>query len=233
VAEIAAADKDPLVGPLRVGVIYTIAPGCCPSWCRWSRSGRRKCRSFIEENFTHKLIEKPEGPRSSTSLVLALPVEEPSLVAQGVYDEQFRVLAPAAHPWAKQKAIAASDLLDAQPLLMLGTGNCFRDQVLDLLHDRAISQTGESPHVLEGSSLETIRHMVASGVGVTVMPASSVDDISPKDPLLRVKPFQTRARRAGSAWSGAPAFPRHKAVDVCAAPCSTAKLPGTRVPPSR
>ena len=112
-------------------------------------------------------------------------------------------------------------------MLMLGTGNCFRDQVLDLCAT-AISQTGVSPHVLEGSSLETIRHMVASGVGVTVMPASAVDDISPKDPLLRVRPFQepVPTRRVGLVWRAS--YPRHQAVEIVRRALLDAKLPGTR-----
>ena len=225
VAEIAAADKGPLVGPLRVGVIYTIAPWLLPKLVPLVKERAPEMPLILEENFTHKLIEKLRTSELDIA-ILALPVEEPSLVAQGVYDEQFRVLAPAAHPWAKQKAIAASDLLDAQ-LLMLGTGNCFRDQVLDLCAT-AISQTGVSPHVLEGSSLETIRHMVASGVGATVMPASAVDDISPKDPLLRVRPFQepVPTRRVGLVWRAS--YPRHQAVEIVRRALLDAKLPGTR-----
>ena len=225
VAEIAAADKGPLVGPLRVGVIYTIAPWLLPKLVPLVKERAPEMPLILEENFTHKLIEKLRTSELDLA-ILALPVEEPSLVAQGVYDEQFRVLAPAAHRWSKQKAIAASDLLDAQ-LLMLGTGNCFRDQVLDLCAT-AISQTGVSPHVLEGSSLETIRHMVASGVGATVMPASAVDDISPKDPLLRVRPFQepVPTRRVGLVWRAS--YPRHQAVEIVRRALLDAKLPGTR-----
>jgi LysR family hydrogen peroxide-inducible transcriptional activator len=147
-------------------------------------------------------------------------------VAQAAYDEEFRVLAPASHPWARQKTVAASALLDAQ-LLMLGAGNCFRDQVMDLCAS-ASSQSGISPHVIEGSSLETIRHMVASGVGVTVMPASAVDDISPKDPLLRVRPIRepNPTRRVGLVWRAS--YPRHQAVDVIRRALLDCKLPGTR-----
>jgi LysR family hydrogen peroxide-inducible transcriptional activator len=84
---------------------------------------------------------------------------------------------------------------------MLGAGNCFRDQVLDLC---TRASQGESPQVLEGSSLETIRHMVSSGVGVTVMPASSVDGIPGRRPaaarqaLRRTEP--DAPRRAGLAF---------------------------------
>jgi LysR family hydrogen peroxide-inducible transcriptional activator len=160
--------------------------------------------------------------------VLALPIEEPGLVAQAVYDEAFRALVPADHPWAKRKSIDAADLLE-QPLLMLGRGNCFRDQVLDLC-----TRAGEGgPQVLEGSSLETIRHMVASGVGITVMPATAVDGIPKNDPLLRVKPFAepTPSRRVGLVWRAS--FPRHQAIDLLRRALFDCKLPGTQAVATR
>lgn len=225
VAEIAAADKGPLAGPLRVGVIYTIAPWLLPRLVPLVKARAPEMPLILEENYTHRLLDKLKSNELDLA-ILALPVEEPSLVAQAVYDEEFRVLAPAGHPWAKQKAIAASALLDAQ-LLMLGAGNCFRDQVLDLCAT-AISQAGISPHVIEGSSLETIRHMVASGVGVTVMPASAVDDIPARDPLLRVRPFQAPVptRRVGLVWRAS--YPRHQAVEVVRRALLDSRLPGTQ-----
>jgi len=225
VTEIASADKGPLVGPLRVGVIYTIAPWLLPRLVPRVKERAPEMPLLLEENFTHKLVEKLKTSELDLA-ILALPVEEPSLVVQAVYDEQFRVLAPVGHPWTRQKAIASSALLDAQ-LLMLGAGNCFRDQVLDLCAT-ASSQSGISPHVIEGSSLETIRHMVASGVGVTVMPASAVENIPPKDPLLRVRPFQepVPTRRVGLVWRAS--YPRHQAVEVVRRALLDCKLPGTR-----
>ena len=108
---------------------------------------------------------------------------------------------------------------------MLGPGNCFRDQVLDLC---ARANHGQSPQVLESSSLETIRHMVASGVGVTVMPASSVDTLAKNDPLLRVRPFTepTPTRRVGLVWRAS--FPRHQAIDVMRTALLDCQLPGTK-----
>jgi LysR family hydrogen peroxide-inducible transcriptional activator len=229
-AEIASAGKDPLAGPLRIGVIYTIAPWLLPRLVPLVKESAPAMPLILEENFTHRLLEKLKSTELDLA-ILALPVDEPGLVAQAVYDEQFRVLTPANHPWAKEKAIEASELLETQ-LLMLGAGNCFRDQVLDLCAT-AISQAGISPHVIEGSSLETIRHMVASGVGVTVMPASAVDDISPKDPLLRVRPFSAPnpTRRVGLVWRAS--YPRHQAVEVIRRALLACKLPGTRAVAAR
>jgi LysR family hydrogen peroxide-inducible transcriptional activator len=229
-AEIAAAGKDPLAGPLRIGVIYTIGPWLLPKLVPLLKDSAPAMPLILEENFTHRLLEKLKATELDVA-ILALPVEEPGLVAQAIYDEEFRVLVPAGHAWARQKAIDPAALLDAQ-LLMLGPGNCFRDQVMDLCAV-ASQQAGVSPHVLEGSSLETIRHMVASGVGVTVMPATAVESISPKDPLLRVRPFAepTPTRRVGLVWRAS--FPRHQAVEVVRRALLDSKLPGTRPVPIR
>jgi LysR family transcriptional regulator, hydrogen peroxide-inducible genes activator len=221
-AEIAAAGKNPLAGPLRLGVIYTIAPWLLPKLVPLLHERAPEMPLLLEENYTHRLIEKLKSAELDVA-ILALPVDEPGLVAQPVYDEAFRAMVPVGHPWAKLKVVDPGRLLE-QPLLMLGRGNCFRDQVLDLC-----TRAGEGgPQVLEGSSLETIRHMVASGVGITVMPATAVDGISRNDALLRVKPFTepTPTRRVGMVWRAS--FPRHQAIDLLRRALLDCKLPGTK-----
>jgi LysR family hydrogen peroxide-inducible transcriptional activator len=222
VRELADTAGDPLAGPLRIGAIYTIGPYLLPRLVPLLRARAPKMPLMIQENFTHKLIETLKSGELDVA-VLALPVEEPGLVAQPVYDEMFRALVPAGHPWAKLKAVEVGRLLDEQ-LLMLGRGNCFRDQVLDLC-----TRAGAGgPQVLEGSSLETIRLMVASGVGVTVMPASAVDGLPKDDPLLRARPFVEPApmRRVGMVWRAS--FPRHQAIDLLRRALLDCRLPGTR-----
>jgi LysR family hydrogen peroxide-inducible transcriptional activator len=223
VSEIAAAGRDPLAGPLRLGVIYTIGPWLLPALVPRLKQRAPKMPLIIAEGYTEVLVEKLKNFELDV-LVLALPINEPGIVAQPLYDEPFRLLLPIAHPWVKQKTLSTAQLLE-EPLLMLGPGNCFRDQVLDLC---ARASHGQSPQVLESSSLETIRHMVASGMGVTVMPASSVDTLAKNDPLLRVRPFTepTPTRRVGLVWRAS--FPRHQAIDVMRAALLDCQLPGTR-----
>jgi LysR family hydrogen peroxide-inducible transcriptional activator len=221
-AEVAAAGKNPLAGPLRLGVIYTIGPWLLPKLVPLLRARAPEMPLLLEENYTHRLLEKLKSAELDVA-ILALPIDEPGLVAQPVYDEAFRALVPMNHPWTKLKTIDPAKLLE-QPLLMLGRGNCFRDQVLDLC-----TRAGEGgPQVLEGSSLETIRHMVASGVGITVMPSTAVDDIPKSDPLLRVRPFvdPTPTRRVGIVWRTS--FPRHQAIDLLRRALLDCKLPGTK-----
>ncbi|MDO8958471.1 MAG: LysR substrate-binding domain-containing protein [Rhodocyclaceae bacterium] len=222
IKELADTAGDPLAGPLRIGAIYTIGPYLLPKLVPLLRERAPKMPLILQENFTTKLVDALKSGELDVA-VLALPIEEPGLVAQPVYEEAFRVLVPAAHPWAKQKTIDARRLLD-EPLLMLGRGNCFRDQVLDLC-----SRAGAGgPQVLEGSSLETIRLMVASGIGITVMPSSAVDELPKNDALLRVKHFvePTPVRRIGLVWRAS--FPRHQAIDLMRRALLDCKLPGTR-----
>ena len=221
VKELADAAGDPLAGPLRLGAIYTIGPYLLPKLVPLIKQRAPKMPLMIEESFTDRLLESLKRGDLDVA-VLALPIAEPGLVAQAVYDEAFRVLVPAGHAWAKKKNVAPSELL-GEPLLMLGRGNCFRDQVLDLC-----TQAGAGgPQVLEGSSLETIRHMVASGVGITVMPATAVDTLSKTDPLLRVRPFADPqpSRRVGLVWRAS--FPRHQAIDLLRRALLDCRLPGT------
>lgn len=223
-AEMAGRGRDPLIGPLRIGVIPTIGPWLLPQLVPLLKKRAPEMPLLLEETFTHVLLARLKAGELDIA-ILALPIEETSLLTQGVYDEEFRVLMPAGHPWVSRKTINPADLY-AEPLLMLGTGNCFRDQVLDLCA-AATNKRGESPHVIEGSSLETIRYMVASGVGITVMPASAVDSIPPDDPLLCVRRFANPQpiRRIGMVWRTT--FPRHRALDVVRGAMLDCHLPGT------
>ncbi|MHB1359973.1 MAG: LysR substrate-binding domain-containing protein [Rhodocyclaceae bacterium] len=222
VKELADTAGDPLAGPLRLGAIHTIGPYLLPRLVPLVKERAPKMPLMIVEGLTVQLIEALKSGELDVA-VLALPVEEPGLVVQPVYDEAFRVLVQTGHAWAKQKQVDADRLLD-EPLLMLGRGNCFRDQVLDLC-----TRAGAGgPQVLEGSSLETIRLMVASGVGITVMPSSAVDTLPKDDPLLCVRPFAapTPTRRVGLVWRVS--FPRHQAIDLLRSVLLDCKLPGTR-----
>lgn len=223
--EIAGSGRDPLSGPLRVGVIYTIAPYLLPSLIGALHRVAPAMPLFLKEDFTANLIPALKAGELDV-IILALPVQEPGLVAQPVYDEPFRVVVPAQHAWASRAAIPP-DELDGEHLLLLGQGNCFRDQVLESC-PRLSTPDGLS-HAMEGGSLETIRYMVASGTGIAVMPSTAADPLVDREPLVKVLPFArgNPQRTVGLVWRVT--FPRPQAIDAVRAALLACPLPGTHI----
>ena len=213
VKEIAVAGHDPLAGTLRLGAIYTIGPYLLPKLIPVLRRLAPGMQLMIQENFTHRLAEMLKQGEVDAILV-ALPFAESGVATRALYDEPFLVAVPQGHPLEKKKHIS-SDELAKESLLLLGSGHCFRDQVLDLCASAQRSHRGALARTLEGGSLETIRQMVASGVGVTVLPSTSVapGEGSGSD-LIRVRPFTRPVpdRRVVLAWRKS--FPRPEAIEV-------------------
>jgi LysR family hydrogen peroxide-inducible transcriptional activator len=142
---------------------------------------------------------------------MAEPFPDTGLAIAPLYDEPFVVAAPASHPFAQRERISSAEL-KSETMLLLGTGHCFRDHVLEVCPEfaRFSSDAEGIRKSFEGSSLETIKHMVASGMGVTVVPTLSV----PKEPQahLRFVPFEdpVPSRRVVLAWRRT--FTRYEAI---------------------
>lgn len=158
---------------------------------------------------------------------MALPLPEHGLVVEPLYDEPFVVALPQHHPWADRERISA-DELRSETMLLLGTGHCFRDQVLEVCPEMSrFSNNGDGiARTFEGSSLETIRHMVASGIGITVLPQASITDTETADGMLRYIPFSEPApsRRVVIAWRKS--FPRVAAIEAVRAAIHACDLKG-------
>jgi LysR family hydrogen peroxide-inducible transcriptional activator len=212
VKELAAAGHDPLAGTLRLGSIYTIGPYLLPKLIPVLRRMAPAMQLMIQENFTHKLAEALKQGEVDVILV-ALPFSESGVSTRALYDEPFLVAVPQGHALEKKKHIS-SDELAKESLLLLGSGHCFRDQVLDLCSNVQRSKRGALARTLEGGSLETIRQMVASGVGVTVLPATSVQPGDSSGDLIRIRPFARPVpdRRVVLAWRKS--FPRPQAIEA-------------------
>lgn len=231
IKEIAKLGKDPLVGPLRLGIIYTIGPYLLPSLVKQMIADVPQMPLMLQENFTLKLIELLKQGEIDVA-IMALPFPETGLMVQPLYDEPFVVALPAGHPWETRTAISADDLKQ-ETMLLLGSGHCFRDHVLGVCPElMRFSQSADGiQKTFEGSSLETIRHMVASGVGITVLPRTSVTEVKPKaggadSGLLSYVPFEAPVpdRRVVLAWRKS--FTRLPAIDAIGAAVRACDLPG-------
>src|SRR4051812_24507341 len=210
IREIAKRNKDPLTGPLRLGVIYTIGPYLLPDLVRQVIERVPQMPLMLQENFTTRLLDLLRSNELDAA-VRAEPFRDGGWAGAPLYDEPFAVAVPRSHPLAARHAISAEELKD-EKMLLLGTGHCFRDHVLEVCPEyaRFASDAGGIRKTFEGSSLETIKYMVASGMGVTVVPQLSV----PKDeqPHVRYVPFSAPVptRRVVLAWRRT--FTRYEAI---------------------
>jgi LysR family hydrogen peroxide-inducible transcriptional activator len=231
IKEIAKQGKDPLVGPLRLGVIYTIGPYLLPTLVKQMIKSVPQMPLMLQENYTLKLIELLKQGEIDVA-IMALPFPETGLMVRPLYDEPFVVALPAGHAWESRKKIDAGDLKQ-ETMLLLGTGHCFRDHVLGVCPElMRFSQTADGiQKTFEGSSLETIRHMVASGVGITVLPRMSVHEVKAHAGgvdagLLSYVPFDEPVpdRRVVLAWRKS--FTRMPAIDAISEAIAACELPG-------
>lgn len=211
IKDLAAGARDDLAGPLRLGAIYTIAPYLLPSLIPILHGLAPHMPLILEENYTRVLTEKMRKGELD-AMIIATSVEEPGILSLPLYDEPFLVALPAEHPWRKKKSIG-SDELEQENLLLLGSGHCFRDQVLQACPALNRSASGLAK-TLESSSLETIRQMVASGVGVTVLPCTATRSHNASDEMIAMRPFKGVAptRQVAIAWRKN--FPRPRAIEA-------------------
>jgi LysR family hydrogen peroxide-inducible transcriptional activator len=210
IKEIAKSGKDPLSGPLKLGIIYTIGPYLLPELVRQAIDRTPQMPLMLQENFTVKLLEMLRTGDLDCA-ILAEPFPDTGLAVAPLYDEPFMVALPRTHPLATRQHISSEEL-KRETMLLLGTGHCFRDQVLEVCPEfaRFSSDADGIRKSFEGSSLETIKHMVASGMGVTVVPQLSVP--AEPHPHVAYVPFAdpVPTRRVVLAWRRS--FPRYEAI---------------------
>jgi len=208
-SDIAEGSRHQLDTPLKLGGIYTVAPYLFPSLIPELKKQAPKMPLIINEDCTKNLRVKLQLGELD-AIFVALPFDEPSVVVKPLYEEPFVVLMPKNHVLSKQAAINASDLA-GENMLILGEGHCFRDQVL-----KACPQCytpNEFQQIIEGSSLETLRHMVASGLGITVLPATATS-VTHYSKTLITRPFKTSKPKRTIALAWRASFPRAKAIDA-------------------
>jgi len=241
IKEIAKRGKDPLAGALNLGIIYTIGPYLLPDLVRQNIARTPQMPLMLQENFTVKLLEMLRAGEIDCA-IMAEPFPDTGLAVAPLYDEPFVAVLPTSHPLAVRESIS-SDELKNETMLLLGTGHCFRDHVLEVCPEFArFSSNAEGIRKsFEGSSLETIKHMVASGMGVTLVPRLSVpaEALKPKarsrkepEPMVRYLPIhdgegrEPPMRRVVLAWRRS--FTRYEAIAALRNAVYACELPGVK-----
>ena len=208
IKQLAERGKNQLKGPLKLGLIHSIGPYLLPEIIPILRKTAPDMPLEVEENLTANLETQLKNGVIDAAII-ALPFDVAGLQYRALYDEEFDVVVPNGHHWATRKHIKPEELSD-EKVLLLNTGHCFSNQVTQACPE--LSRKGE---ILQGNSLETIRNMVASNLGITVLPCSATAERY-NNPLIRVIPFAAPAptRRIAIAWRKS--FVRLEAVEKIA-----------------
>lgn len=215
IKDIANEGKDQLSSPLSIGAIFTIGPYLLPFFIPELQKEASAMPLYVEEGYTATLRHKLRNGELDV-IVVALPFTEADVVTQPLYEEPFVVLMRKDHPLAQFESIDPNSL-DQAEVLLLGEGHCFRDQVLETcpnLKAPIESANGKVRTAAEGSSLETLRHMVASGLGITILPVSAAKTAGYSEDVLVTRPFSGMGPKRTVALAWRASFPRFKAVDA-------------------
>ena len=219
IREIAAQGNDQLIGTVRIGIIYSVGPYLLPDLIPALKKVAPQMPLEMEENITANLGSLLRNGKLDV-IIIALPFGDSSISTRPLYDEQFEVVVNSEHAWATRRSIKPTEL-PAQKVLLLDSGHCFSNQVEEACPE--LHRKGAE--IQQGTSLETIRNMVASGLGITILPASA-NSARYRSKLLRVIPFTKPipARRIALAWRKS--FPRVEAIEALARAVAQAKVTG-------
>jgi len=214
IKDVAEEDKDQLQGTLALGTLPTIGPYLLPQFIPLLQQMANKLSLYVEEGSQSTLATKLRSGELDAILITA-PFSESDVVTQPLFDEPFVLLMPAGHPLASKSTIAASEL-DPAEVLLLREGHSFREQVLAAFpHLRP----GETPteggrSFVQGGTIETLRHMVASGLGLTILPQTAAEAPLYAPNLLATRPFAEPVPKRTLILVWRVSFPRHKAIDL-------------------
>jgi len=215
IKDIACAGKNQLVAPLHIGAIFTIGPYLFPQLIPALQELAVEMPLYLEESYTATLRKRIRHG-DLDAIIIALPFTEADVVTQSLYEEPFVVQMGKDHPLAKHDKINPGDLSDYN-VLLLGQGHCFRDQVLEAcpnLRANIEDPRGNIRTAAEGSSLETLKYMVASGAGITVLPQSAATRKTSTDQHLTIRFFEDPVPKRTVALAWRASFPRHQAIDI-------------------
>lgn len=211
IKHMAAIEQDELTGPFKLGLIFTVAPYLLPKLILSLRHVAPNMPLMLEENYTQGLTDMLKKG-DLDAVIAAEPFHEPGLITTPLYDEPFFVIVPKGHPFEELDAVPADSLADQQ-VLLLNEGNCMRDHVLESCTELASRQKVQGlTSTVQGSSINTIRHMVASGLGISILPSTALTDNDHM--LFSIIPFETPAPQRRIVLASRRHFVRPKALEA-------------------
>jgi LysR family transcriptional regulator, hydrogen peroxide-inducible genes activator len=192
IVSVAAAARDPLAGPLHLGVIPTLGPYLMPYVLPAAQQSLRTLRLVLVEDLTVRLIELVVAGKLDAAIIASEP-DVPSLKSETLFEEDFCLVLRKQNPLAKKPRIGIADI-DPQSLLLLTDGHCLRDQALELCG--APKNAEEAVADMRATSLKTLLHMAAAGYGMTLIPALALQQEQPlPGGLIARRLAGTKARR--------------------------------------
>ena len=191
----------PLTGAFRLGAIPTIAPFLLPRTLKALRAAHPSLKLYLREDQTDRLLEALRSRKLDAALI-ALPWEAPGVETMDLGEDEFLLVAPPGHSLTDRDNLKSSDLLD-EDVLLLEDGHCLRDHALSIC--RLPSKRGGAD--VTATSLPTLVHMVAGGLGVSLLPKLAIDAGVTSGADVDLQAFETPliGRRIGIAWrTGSP-----------------------------
>ncbi len=168
IKSIAQTFHDPMQGELQLGLIPTVAPYLLPLIMPLLKKQYPDLKLWLHEQQTSVLLDKLRSAELDL-LILALPVETDEFEELDLFSEAFWLAAPKHEPLAKKKSISLADLQDRE-MLLLEEGHCLRGQALEVCFSAGAHENAG----FRATSLETLRHMVGEGMGMTLIPDLAV-----------------------------------------------------------
>lgn len=225
IKQLAKEEQNELEGSFKLGLIFTVAPYLLPKLIVSLRDLAPKMPLMLEENHTGPLTDMLKKGELD-AIVVADPYQEAGVVTVPLYDEPFFVITPKGHAFEEMDEITTNELADEQ-VLLLTEGNCMRDQVLDSCVELASRQRIKGlTNTLQGSSINTVRHMVASGLGISVLPATSLTENDHM--LFSIIPFKYPAPERRVVLAARRHFVRQKALETIKTAIFHSQLAGVR-----
>lgn len=201
---LADADKDQLGGELKIGALFTLGPYLLPQLIPALKLIANQLSLNCYEGYNNDLRQKLRSGELD-AILISQPFSEADIVTQEIYSEPLQLVMPPNHALAAKKTIALDDLR-GQTFLLLNEKQCLREQMLNVFPSAADNS-------IECSSLDTLRHMIAIGLGISILPTSATGSALLSSQALVTRPLQSNpTRKISLAWRAS--FPRHKTIDA-------------------